>query len=174
MRCWYCHNKSILGGEDWRRLTEVERMYRNSSADLITSAVVFTGGECTDQPLPLYRLIDFFREKYPDKKIGIHTNGMNWGVIKYLIDTNRVDFISLDIKTSWENYDELARCECSESVKESLKISAAAYHTGKLPELRLSHTMIRDEITEIVKNYAKKYAIPLKLQEMRGDYSSHT
>ncbi len=63
------------------------------------------------------RLIKFIKDlkkTFPGLKIKLDTNGSFPLVIKKIIQTNLVDFIAMDIKTTKEKYIELTNCSPSD------------------------------------------------------------
>ena len=81
VKCWYCHNHSILTGEDRRPIEEIKELIRSSS--LLISAVIFSGGEATMQPSALLSLAEY--SKSIGLLTGLQTNGVYPDVIRRLI-----------------------------------------------------------------------------------------
>jgi len=126
-RCWYCHNKEICSGEDYRDIISIEAFIRSCS--FMVSGVVFSGGECTQQPDPLIQLCK------TSKSIGlntcVHTNGMKPSVIDTLIRKRLVDQISLDVKTSPDQYHKIIGIPyADEIINESLQLCINAHKRG--------------------------------------------
>ena len=127
-RCFYCHNVAIQNGKDLRDADEILDMIRSSRK--IAGAVVFSGGEPTFQGPVLIHLASAARDM--EFSIGLHTNGMFPRVIEALLDQHLVDMIALDIKTTWERYDDLLGAAAVDAVKESLAICKRAKADGSL------------------------------------------
>jgi pyruvate formate lyase activating enzyme len=137
VRCQYCQNRDIQAGEDFRDVEEIVGMIRPSQ--LIASGVIFSGGEPTQQKEPLLYLARAGKEL--GFSIGIHTNGVFPGTIRALLDERLVDKIALDIKTRWEQYDNLLKATCRDKVKESLELAKNAYALGQLKEFEVVVTL---------------------------------
>lgn len=138
-RCFYCHNTAIQDGEDLRDLDEVLAMIRGSRR--IAGAVVFSGGEPTLQGPALTRLATASRRL--GFSVGLHTNGMFPRVLEDLLDRHLVDMIELDIKTTWERYDDLLGLAAVDAVKESLAICRRAKTDGTLASCLAVVTLFR-------------------------------
>ena len=121
------------------------------------SGVVFSGGECTEQPDALYKLCRVSRSI--GLKTSIHTNGLQPDVIQYLIRKNLIDHISLDIKTAPLRYEWLTQVVDSEElIRESMKICFNARNkidieciTTMVPDMQQWLSSIRACIPEDVK-----------------------
>ena len=108
-RCPFCHNPELVISSQFT-VHDDDEMEKDFFDFLkkrrgVLEGVCITGGEPTIQP----DIINFI-EKI--KKLGyfvkLDTNGARPDVLKKIIDKKIVDFISMDIKSSWENYDKLA------------------------------------------------------------------
>jgi pyruvate formate lyase activating enzyme len=161
VRCFYCHNASLLSGEDRRELGEVVGMIESSA--LLISGVVFTGGEPTMQEEALVRLARECRRL--GLAVGVHTNGVYPEVLTRLIDEGLVDRIALDLKARWERYGNLFGVDLVERVKQALAICRAASAEGRLPEFEVVVTLFRgfeDEVPLIAREAGD---VPLVLQQ---------
>jgi len=164
LRCWYCHNKSILSGEDLRDCDEVFEFILQSQ--ILTSGVIFTGGECTEQPDALIYLLNRCKEN--EIPAGIHTNGAHPEVIRYIAPL--LTFVSLDIKTCLvpDAYHVVTGySHVAEAAQASLDLCANLYHSGKLPEFRIAHTEISDESLKWAEWYAREKHVPIVIQKRR-------
>lgn len=137
VHCFYCQNENIRTGSDLREIDEIIGMIKKAS--LIISGVVFSGGEPTMQKDPLIVLA--IACKKMGLKVGIHTNGVFPMTIKEMIDQKVIDKVAMDLKTTWDNYDELLKKKCSEDVKKSLALLKEAYNNGRLAEFELVFTI---------------------------------
>ena len=120
-RCPYCHNPELVDPNRFGPLIPEEKIYsflekRKGMLD----GVEITGGEPTLQP----DLIQFIEKiKNMDYLIKLDTNGSNPGVIKELIESNRVDYIAMDIKAPLEKYKEVVKTEVDPlKIKRSIDI----------------------------------------------------
>jgi len=108
-RCPFCHNPELVISSQFtvHDDDEMEKEFFDflKKRRGILEGLCITGGEPTVQP----DIINFI-EKI--KKLGysvkLDTNGARPDVLKKIIDKKIVDFISMDIKSSRENYDRLA------------------------------------------------------------------
>ena len=138
-RCFYCHNVALQGGEDLRDVDEVLAMIRGSRT--VAGAVVFSGGEPTLQGPALIHLAAAARTM--GFSVGLHTNGMFPRVIEGLLDRHLVEMIALDIKTTWERYDDLLGVAAVDAVKASLAACKQAKADGSLGSCQAVVTLFR-------------------------------
>lgn len=103
--CPYCHNPDLVAGPEKRAglLYDEDRIFEFlAKRKGLLQGVVITGGEPTLQK----DLISFCqRIKTMGYKVKLDSNGTNPKVVAELFKQELVDFISMDIKTSIENYD---------------------------------------------------------------------
>jgi pyruvate formate lyase activating enzyme len=104
MRCPYCYNKDVVYGE--KRIEEEEILEFLKKRVGLLDGVSFTGGEAT-----LYKnLISFSRKiKELGFEIKLDTNGLNFEVIKQMIDEKLVDYIALDFKAPPEKFEKVTK-----------------------------------------------------------------
>lgn len=138
-RCFYCHNVAIQGGEDLRDADDILAMIRESRT--VAGAVVFSGGEPTLQGAALVHLAAAARRM--GFSVGLHTNGIFPRVIEDLLAQHLVDMISLDIKTTWERYDDLLGLTAADAVKQSLAACRRAKADGRLETCLAVVTLFR-------------------------------
>jgi len=108
-RCPFCHNPELVLPAQYvspsESVTEEEFMGFLKKRKGLLEGVCITGGEPTIQP----DIMDFIDKI---KKIGyeikLDTNGARPDILKKIIDKRNIDFISMDIKSSRENYSQLA------------------------------------------------------------------
>jgi len=118
-RCSFCHNPELvlgtasLGGDEM--LKEFFKFLKLRKGKL--DAVCITGGEPTLQK----DLLEFMAKV---KKMGylvkLDTNGMRPDVIKKALDLKIVDYIAMDIKNSFKNYEKTV---CAKVDLERIKLS---------------------------------------------------
>jgi pyruvate formate lyase activating enzyme len=150
-RCFYCHNVAIQDGEDLRDADEIIAMIRGSRT--VAGAVVFSGGEPTLQGQALVHLASAAREM--GFSVGVHTNGIFPRVIESLLDRRLVDMIALDIKTTWDRYDDLLELTAADAVKQSLALCRRAKADGSLGTCEIVVTLFRgreDDLPAIAQN----------------------
>lgn len=110
MDCFYCHNRRLIGERRNRPLgfrpDRARLNQRHILADFKQRAdrldgVVITGGEPTLQP-GLITLIDAVRGL--GLPVKLDTNGTNPGLVRRLLQTDRLACVALDIKAAPEKY----------------------------------------------------------------------
>ena len=98
-RCPTCSNKILL---DRREYNNPENLSIKEALEKyvtpLTTAVVFLGGEPTIYGDSLVKASLYIREKYPDLKIKVFTNGYSPYTIKKMIEWNALDALSIDLK----------------------------------------------------------------------------
>ena len=160
-RCFYCHNTAIQGGEDLRDLDEILAMIESSRT--IAGAVVFSGGEPTLQgPALTHLAAATCRMGF---SVGLHTNGMFPRVLENLIDQHLVEMIELDVKTTWERYDDLLGLAAVDAVKESLAICKRAKADGSLRSCQAVVTLFRGREGDIPSIAEATRGLDLVLQQ---------
>lgn len=139
VRCYYCHNREIQTGEDFRDIGEIEDMIRQ--ARLVISGVIFSGGEATMQKDAIIELAK--RCKKMGLRVGVQTNGVFPGTLKEMIEMGLLDLVHLDIKTRWEYYPRMldVKCQTVDNIRKSLEICREAYENGSLPEFQVVVTL---------------------------------
>ena len=166
-RCRYCYNTRLVDPklfreEDVISEEEVFSFLKNRVDKL--DAVVVTGGEPT-----LHKDLDVFISKI--KKLGflvkLDSNGTNPEVLQSLIDKKLVDYIAMDIKNDFENYEKIVNVKLDISkIKESIKVIMNSgidyeFRTTAAPGVTKEDIL---NIAEYIKG-AKKYYLQV-FQEM--------
>ena len=103
-RCPFCHNGSLLlmHGENELDVETVLEWLKSRAGKL--EGVVVTGGEpCFHADLPEFLL----QIKDLGFKVKLDSNGSFPEMLEKVLDRGLVDFVAMDIKASWENYDTL-------------------------------------------------------------------
>ncbi len=146
MRCPYCYNKDIVFGKKQIEEDEVIEFLKTRVG--LLDGVVFTGGEAT-----LYKDIVPFAKKIKNLgfEIKLDTNGINFEVIKELIDKKLVDYIALDFKAPKNKFYEITKNKNYEKFEKTLDF---LINSNIKFEVRTTvHTDLLDEedINEIIK-----------------------
>ncbi|MCD6149265.1 anaerobic ribonucleoside-triphosphate reductase activating protein [bacterium] len=108
-RCPFCHNPELVISSQFtvHNDDEMEKEFFDflKKRRGILEGLCITGGEPTVQP----DIINFIEKiKKLRYLVKLDTNGARPDVLKKIIDGKIADFISMDIKSSRENYDKLA------------------------------------------------------------------
>lgn len=91
-RCIYCQNYEYL---DYKNLVDVDEIKSMiDRAEEFVDGVVFSGGEPTLQPIPLFDLLKYCKRK--GLYTGIQTNGYMYDVVNKCL--SYLDLISMDVK----------------------------------------------------------------------------
>jgi pyruvate formate lyase activating enzyme len=162
-RCSYCHNPHLLevrkDGNDW----EVLRSFLESRRGFL-DGVVLSGGE----PLLQSGLADAIASiKEMGFKVALHTAGANPRKLEQYLPM--LDWIGLDIKTSFENYSQITKIAGSgDKAKESL---ALVVESGVDYEVRTTVDPIfftRNTVLELAKILVAEGVTHYALQECRA------
>ncbi len=106
-RCPYCHNPELVIPNRINKHPEIKQKdffeFLNKRKDLL-EGVCITGGEPTiHQDLP-----EFIKEiKKRGFLVKLDTNGSNFKMLKKLVEKKLIDFIAMDVKTSFSKYGKL-------------------------------------------------------------------
>lgn len=147
-RCSYCHNPEIVLNDP-----SIEDVSEDEVLDYLKVKKQWVDGVCITGGEPcLHKDLDKFIAKV--KKEGflvkLDTNGTNPKMIKELLDKKLLDFISMDIKSNIENYENIAKVKVDlDSIKKSVDIIKNSnvdyeFRTTILPEM---HT--REDLKKI-------------------------
>lgn len=119
-RCPFCHNSEIIQKNN-DLIDENEIIGYLSKRKGILEGVVITGGEPTLQN----NLKDFIKKiKSLGLSIKLDTNGTNPKLLKELVQENLLDYIAMDIKNSFDSYEDISGVKNFklDEIKESIKI----------------------------------------------------
>lgn len=107
LRCPFCHNASLLGGDGSRdEITEDEILDLLEKRKNLLDGVAVTGGEPTLYP----ELPEFIRKvKQKGFSVKLDTNGTNPDMLFSLISEKLVDYVAMDIKSAPDEYERLTR-----------------------------------------------------------------
>lgn len=121
-RCPFCHNKDLLNNENNESIIDEREVfdYLEKRKGLI-DGVCISGGE----PLLQEDIEEFISKvKQMGFCIKIDTNGSSPSKLKRLIDKNLIDYVAMDVKNDFLNYDKTSGVERLniENIKRSIKI----------------------------------------------------
>lgn len=118
-KCGFCHNSDLLPNSTGV-IEETEIFEYLNMRKKILDGVVISGGEPTIQK----DLKEFIKKiKTFNLKVKLDTNGTNPKLIKELIEEKLVDYIAMDIKNNFDNYDKVIGTKTNiENIKKSIDI----------------------------------------------------
>jgi pyruvate formate lyase activating enzyme len=127
--CGFCHNPELRNAEkaeEVRTYTEKEVLDHLEQNLGFIDGVVFSGGEPTLSP----DLPEFIKKVYDmGLKIKIDTNGTNPEMLQELLSRNMLDYVSMDFKASFENYENIVRAKVDlDKIKKSIDIIKQVPH----------------------------------------------
>ncbi len=102
-RCPYCHNPELIR-EGGNNLTPQQVLDHIERRKFFLDGVVITGGE----PTIHQGLVEFCRKiKEMGLEIKLDTNGSNPMTLKTLLQQGLVDYVAMDVKAGWRNYEKV-------------------------------------------------------------------
>ncbi len=114
--CEFCYNRGLLKEKEMDFENEIMPKLLNRK-DFINH-VIISGGECTIHK-DFEKIINKLYEN--GFKIGIHTNGYAPEILEKVI--NKIDYIGMDIKNDFENYDKITQKKVDISkIKQSVEL----------------------------------------------------
>ena len=150
LACRYCHNVELLEDESEKTFEEVKEEI-DSSFDFL-DAVVISGGEPLVQTDEVIEILEYVREI--GLKTKLDTSGIYPEKLKKILDLGLLDYVSLDVKTTFPKYRKITGANVGFEVKKSMEyINDAGVHlearTTYVPTLHTKKDNINlvDEIT---------------------------
>ena len=120
-RCPFCHNSGLLDmNNNCEKIDEKEVFKYLEKRKGLLDGVCISGGE----PL-LQKDIEYFIRKVKDLgyKVKLDTNGSSPKKLKQLIEEGLIDYVAMDIKNYFLNYDKTAgMCTNIDNIKKSIEI----------------------------------------------------
>ena len=119
--CSYCQNSSLINNcKKPGRYSEEDVLKFLESRKKKLEGIVISGGEPTIQK----GLKEFIiKVKKMGFKVKLDTNGSNPKVLKDLINNNLIDYVAMDIKNDFDNYEKVTKCHVNlKTIKESIDI----------------------------------------------------
>lgn len=118
-KCSYCQNSSLIDSNE-ALIEESEILNYLKKRKGILEGIVISGGEPTIQ-----KDLKSFIEKV--KKIGykvkLDTNGSNPKILKELLDNNLLDYVAMDIKSTFNSYKDITCTEVNiDNIEKSIEI----------------------------------------------------
>ena len=118
LACRYCHNVELLEDDTEWSLDQVKSEI-DSSADFL-DAVVVSGGEPLVQTEAIIEIFKHVREI--GLKTKLDTSGIYPDKIQKLLDLKLIDYVSLDVKTTFSKYRKITGANVGFNVKKSMEI----------------------------------------------------
>ena len=118
LACRYCHNVELLEDNTEWSLDKVKSEI-DSSADFL-DAIVISGGEPLVQTDAVIEILKYVREI--GLKTKLDTSGIYPEKIKELLDLNLLDFVSLDVKTTFEDYRKITGSDVGMKVRQTMEL----------------------------------------------------
>lgn len=152
-RCPFCHNSGLVNQEVEQIMESEVLEYLNKRKGILDS-VTISGGEPTLQPD-----LDVFIRKVKDLGffVKLDTNGTRPEVLKMLIDNKLLDYVAMDVKNNFDEYQAISGVvkPSIDKIKESLDVLK---NSGIDYELR----------TTLVKEYHKENNIISLSKDLEG------
>ena len=149
LACRYCHNVELLEDNTERSLEEIKEEI-DSSADFL-DAIVISGGEPLVQTDDVIEILKYVRQI--GLKTKLDTSGIYPENIKKILDLDLLDYVSLDVKTTFSKNRKITGANVGFQVKKSMDyINDAGVHleirTTYVPTLHTKKDIINlvDEI----------------------------
>ena len=125
LACRYCHNVELLEDNTVWSFEKVKHEI-DSSADFL-DAVVISGGEPLVQTDAVIDILSYVRQI--GLKTKLDTSGIYPDNLKRILDLDLLDFISLDVKTTFSKYRKITGANVGFNVKKSMElINKAGVH----------------------------------------------
>lgn len=118
LTCRYCHNVELLDDETKKSIEDI-RHEIDSSADFL-DAVVISGGEPLMQTDAVIEIFSYVREM--GLKTKLDTSGIYPDKIRQLLELKLLDFVSLDVKTTFSKYRKITGSNVGFHVKKSMEL----------------------------------------------------
>ena len=118
LTCRYCHNVELLeDNTEWSLEKVISEI--DSSADFL-DAVVISGGEPLVQTDAVIEILKHVRRI--GLKTKLDTSGIYPDKIKELLDLKLLDYVSLDVKTTFSKYRKITGANVGFNVKKSMEL----------------------------------------------------
>ena len=118
LACRYCHNVELLEDNTKWSFEKVKHEI-DSSADFL-DAVVISGGEPLVQVDAVIEILKYVRQI--GLKTKLDTSGIYPDNLKKILDLNLLDFVSLDVKTTFSKYRKITGANVGFQVKKSMDL----------------------------------------------------
>jgi len=148
-RCPFCHNGQLIEKQSTNLLDEETIVARIAERRNRLGGVVITGGEPTlqgDLPQFLHRI------KQLGLAVKLDTNGSQPDVLQALFADGLVDYVAMDIKAPWDQYDRLAGMACDTILlRRGMRLIAASGLPHEFRTTRVETLLPADACNEIAR-----------------------
>jgi pyruvate formate lyase activating enzyme len=125
LACRYCHNVELLEDNTEKSFEEITQEI-DSSADFL-DAIVISGGEPLVQTDAVIEILKYVRQI--GLKTKLDTSGIYPDKLKEILDLDLLDYVSLDVKTTFSKYRKITGANIGFQVKKSMDlINQAGVH----------------------------------------------
>jgi pyruvate formate lyase activating enzyme len=125
LACRYCHNVELLEDNTEKSFEEIKQEI-DSSVDIL-DAIVISGGEPLVQTDAVIEILKYVREI--GLKTKLDTSGIYPDNLKRILDLDLLDYVSLDVKTTFSKYRKITGANVGFQVKKSMEmINEAGVH----------------------------------------------
>lgn len=151
MRCPYCYNKEVVFGKKLIEEEEVLRFLKKRKG--LLDGVVFTGGEAT-----LYKNIISFAISIKELgfDIKLDTNGINYSIVKKLVEKKLVDYIALDFKAPKEKFEYVTKTRKYDQFEKTLDFLIDSQMAFEVRTTVHTSILNEDDINKIIEVLKKK------------------
>ena len=118
LTCRYCHNVELLEDNTEKSFEEIKYEI-DSSVDFL-DAIVISGGEPLVQPDAVIEILTYVREL--GLKTKLDTSGIYPDNLKKILDLDLLDYVSLDVKTTFSKYRKITGANVGFQVKKSMDL----------------------------------------------------
>lgn len=172
LACRYCHNVELLEDNSEKSFEEIKDEI-DSSADFL-DAVVISGGEPLVQTDEVIQILKYVRQI--GLKTKLDTSGIYPEKLKKILDLNILDYVSLDVKTTFSKYRKITGANVGFEVKKSMDlINQAGVHleirTTYVPTLHTKkdiHNLVDEIEAEVytIQQFRNKNVLDPALEEV--------
>lgn len=153
--CGFCHNSGLIKCQKQNMIDEEEIFSYLDKRKKLIEGVVISGGEPTIQK----GLIPFIKKiKEKGFFVKLDTNGSNPEVLKKILDENLVDYIAMDIKNIFDEYNSIVNMKLVNinKIKESISLikNSNIDHEFRTTIMKNYHNV--DKITQICEFLGKE------------------
>lgn len=118
LACRYCHNVELLEDNTEKSFEDIKQEI-DSSADFL-DAIVISGGEPLVQTDAVIEILTYVRQI--GLKTKLDTSGIYPDNLKRILDLDLLDYVSLDVKTTFSKYRKITGANVGFQVKKSMEL----------------------------------------------------